>query len=104
MGLQDEILDMLEQITDDEKKVIGEFLKKMYAQHPSKQINLESRAVKTVKCIDQGSWGIVAIANTKIESVKDWLSSEGFTVIAGYTPKGTFWGYKIFLTDKYAPL
>lgn len=104
MGLQGEILDMLEQITDGEKIVIGESLKKIYAQDPSKQVNLESRPVKSAKCVNQGSWGVVAIANTKIESAKDWLVGEGFTVIAGYTPKGTFWGFKVFLTDKYASL
>lgn len=104
MGLQDEILNTMEQITDDEKKTIGDFMKKMYTQNPSKQINLEIRSVKSIKCIDEGSWAIVAITSSKIQSASEWLSKEGFTLLKGYSQKGLFWGYKVFLTNEFASL
>lgn len=104
MTLQDEILNQMEQVTPEEKETIAAFLQKTFTQNPSKQVNLEARSVKSVKCVESGSWSTIAVPNSKLESIAEWLIGEGFTLLNGYSPKGTFWGYKVFLCDKYAPL
>lgn len=104
MGLQDEILSRMGQITDGEKKTIGEFLQKTYAQNPTQQVNLEARAVKSARCVNEGTYSVIAIASNKIESAKDWLVEEGFKVLTGHTAKGVFWGYRVFLHDNYISL
>lgn len=102
MNLKEQILNSLEPLSDNDKKIIGEFFSQMYSKNPSLQVNIEARAVKSIRCIDSGSGAVISIPSAKMESAKRWVSDEGFIVRAGYTPKGTFWGYKVFLLEEYA--
>ena len=102
MNLKEQILNKLKPLTEQDKYTISEFFSQMFSKKPSLQVNLEVRAVKNIRCIDNGSWVIISIPSAKMESAKRWVSDEGFIARAGYTPKGTFWGYKVFLLEEYA--
>ena len=102
MNLKEQILNKLEPLTEQEKYTISKFFSQIYSKKPSLQVNLEVRAVKNIRCIDNGSRAIISIPSAKMESARKWISEEGFIVRAGYTPGGSFWGYKVFLLEEYA--
>ena len=104
MTLQSEIFRNMEKISSEDKEEIKNYLMKFYAQFPCKQVNIEIRSVKNIKCVNAPSWGVIATPAKKIESVREWLESEGFTILKGETPNGSFWGYKMFLYKNYASL
>jgi hypothetical protein len=100
MKLQEMIAQSMSACTDGEKKLMAEFLTDLFTRHPCHCVHLKDDADFGTEYY-AGEYRI-KVPEVKLESAKQWLLAEGFTLRKRYSPGGTFFGYDVFLCDEYA--
>ena len=100
MKLQEMITQSMEKCTEKEKAQMADFLKDLFTRHPCHCVHL-----KDDSCFHTDYYAgeyRINVPEVKLESAKQWLMDEGFTLRKRYSPGGAFFGYDIFLCDEYA--
>ena len=105
MSLKEQIASQMDAITETDKKVMSECLLGYFKELPTGCVRLQSGILaKNAYAKYWGGTQTIQIPETKIDSAKRWLESEGFVLEKQYTPRGYFAGYKIFLDNEYKDL
>lgn len=100
MKLQEMIAQSMGECTDKEKEQMADFLKDLFTRHPCHCVLLKDGYDFGTEYY-AGEYRI-NVPEVKLESAKQWLIDEGFTLRKRYSPGGVFSGYSIFLFDEYA--
>lgn len=103
MALQKELLQVLEQLTENDIRTLKSFLTEMFTIYPTYGCNIDTSSSSLVTFVGRYN-GVryVSVKSTKAKHLKDWLLGEGFYVERRFSPHGTFLGYKVYLSEEYA--
>ena len=103
MGLQKELLQVLEQLTENDIRTLKSFLTEMFAIYPTDGCDIGTDSSSSVTSVVRYN-GVryVSVKSTKAKHLKNWLLDEGFYIERRFTPNGTFLGYKVYLSEEYA--
>ena len=102
MKLQELIMCKMGVIDENDKKVMSDFIMESFQNHPTLDVEIDTYAYgDNVSTRRYAGRNIMSVPETKLDSTKEWLESEGFALKNVYSPGGRFVGYRIFLKGDY---